>query len=320
MTLLNDTLDTLNELPDTHLSLFFVASHSWKQDDKYNFITRQVRLTDDVRRELKQYGVVQLTTLAKDKDLRYEKYGEILSSDQNLVETIAYDSIPHLDDMISLTNFVDCSSYSPEELVKNSIGYVVRLQKEQKAVYLFKKYTQNKALSKKLLTLVLSNDKYDKLDPNTVSLSQAYDFTLLLNLDSSGNIDNGEVLILSRSYFESFFGYRERYESDVNTYKSRLLSLESFDKPEDFIRISSNNSNSLRKLARVLQSSYISTLTHEKIKAIVNTHHVPVEFDESGKIKITDENFWIILRILDDDYLRSDMTYVEYEAHGKKKL
>lgn len=320
MTLLDDTLGTLNELPDTHLALYFVASNSTKQDDKYNFIIRQVRLTDDVRPELKQYGVAQLTTLANDKDVRQEKYGEILSSDQNLVETIAYDSIPHLDKVISLMNWVDPFSYSPDELVKNAIGYVVKLQKEQKAVYLFKKYTQNKALSKKLLTLVLSNDKYDKLDPHTISLSQSYDFTLLVNLDSSGNIDKGEVLVLSRSYFESFLGYREKYESDVNTYKSRLLSLDSFDKPDDFIRISSNNSNSLRKLARVLQSSYISTLTHEKIKATVETHHVPVEFDENGKIKITDDNFWIILRILDDDYLRSDMTDAEYEAHGKKKI
>ncbi|MDU9377095.1 hypothetical protein McpSp1_17410 [Methanocorpusculaceae archaeon Sp1] len=297
--------------------LFFVSTKSSKEEDKNNFVVKNARINTDIGTELKNNAMSQLSSL-KNKDTTIQEYGTLLSSDQTLLETISYTKVPNLLKLISDMVVVDNNEYTQRELLANMFGYIVRVEVGTKNVYLFKKYSRDKALAKNIFQMIFSNDGYQKLDPDVIALSPSYDAMLLI--ESVNGELSGEVLVISRSYFESFFRYEEIYLKNIENNSEKLSTLNVLNNLDKFVTICKGNRNALRKLSRIIVSDEFDALTKEKLLKTISQYNVQVSFDAlSENIVVTDDNYWIILRLLDDDYVKSDQTGFKYESHSKQR-
>ncbi|MBT9151787.1 MAG: hypothetical protein DDT40_01983 [candidate division WS2 bacterium] len=78
------------------------------------------------------------------------------------------------------------------------------------------------------------------------------------------------------------------------------------------------NSNMARKMVRIMQGGFYRNMTTDSIQTIVDGYDLDdITFDSEGKLIVTQNNTWIVLKILDDDYLESKITSNKYEAHSK---
>lgn len=298
-------------------TLFFISTKSSKKEDKVNFIPKKANINVSIGDDLRKYALSQLG-LFKEKNLPIYEYGTVLSSDQTFLETISCTQVPHLSKLIKDMDSPNRDDYSQRELLENMFGYIVRIEITDNSVYLFKKYSRNKVLEKGLLRLLFEDASYKKLDPDVITLSDSYDAMLLV--EKKDGKKSGEMLVISRSYFESFFQYDVVYQNNIQNNRQKLSDLNILNDCNELTTICSNNRNALRKLSRIIVSEDFNALTKDSICNTIKQYNLDIDIDQtSKKILVTDKNYWTVLRLLDDDYVKSDQTGFQYESHSKQK-
>ena len=74
-----------------------------------------------------------------------------------------------------------------------------------------------------------------------------------------------------------------------------------------------------RKKKNILNSGLVDSIDKTKFNDINDKFELGLEFDSHGNILMNEEKTWQILALLNDDYLNSDLTSLNYEAQGKVK-
>lgn len=78
--------------------------------------------------------------------------------------------------------------------------------------------------------------------------------------------------------------------------------------------------NMIRKLSRTLENGAYKKMDVNNIRDCCHRFNINgFTLDGNGKLIVTENNIWTVLRILDDDHLSSDYTEEIYEARSKVK-
>jgi len=115
------------------------------------------------------------------------------------------------------------------------------------------------------------------------------------------------------------FSFVDFYEKEADNKKDEIIAKGFLDNVNGFIDQCKGDGRAIKKLARILKNGGLERLSKEKINIVVRDYSLALEFDAGGKIIVSKENTWTVLRILDDDYVRSDVTETKYEARSKIK-
>jgi Domain of unknown function (DUF4868) len=92
---------------------------------------------------------------------------------------------------------------------------------------------------------------------------------------------------------------------------------------EEFAHDCESHLPKLVKLRNIASKPYLARLTMENIKNVVKKNNLPVQIAVTGgkEMLVYDpSNKWVLLKLLDDDYLWSLMTEQSYEVTGKREL
>ena len=73
----------------------------------------------------------------------------------------------------------------------------------------------------------------------------------------------------------------------------------------------------MRKLQRIVESGYLEQISITKIEHLVKEFKLSSSVISDGKLYFDPANRWQILKMLDDDFLRSGMTERRYEVNSK---
>jgi SAM-dependent methyltransferase len=188
---------------------------------------------------------------------------------------------------------------------------------ENKTLFLFRKHSPKKLLEKGIIPMLFREGGFERLNSQIMAIDEEYDASLLLEdgIDPS----QSKVLIFKRSRFESVFSFVDVYEKEADNKKDDIIAKEFLDNVDGFIDHCKGDGRAIKKLARILKNGGFARMNKEKINTVVREYNLALEFDAGGKIIASKENVWIVLRILDDDYVRSDITETKYEARSKVK-
>jgi hypothetical protein len=79
------------------------------------------------------------------------------------------------------------------------------------------------------------------------------------------------------------------------------------------------------KVASIAKKPYLPRVTMADIRRTITEFELAVQIDSTGGVdqlvfEPTRENRWLILKLLDDDYLGSIMTREKYEVNSKSRL
>jgi len=159
------------------------------------------------------------------------------------------------------------------------------------------------------------SSRFEKLNEEIVRVGSNYEFISL----------NGNIYVTNLKILEKFFGYKEATIKSASEHLKKLetrgliSNIEIMEK-----RISELGDMTFsRKVIRALSHSpVIEKVTNQQILDFVDKHHLlgrKIKLNEQKTQMILDtktsQNFF--MKLLNDDYLKSELTDLEYEAAAK---
>lgn len=143
------------------------------------------------------------------------------------------------------------------------------------------------------------------------------------------NIDcfsDGEYLFINNvGNFERIFRYYERLVARAGETVDRILERIPIANAEAFREACTTQTRFMAKLAMIAAKPYLANIGIADLRCAIDEHHLPVTFvQEDGVQRLRFDpdpaRRWIILKLLDDDYLNSVMTHEHYEVNSKIRL
>ncbi len=166
-----------------------------------------------------------------------------------------------------------------------------------------------------LLRAGIAQDRFEKLDQEIIRLSHTVDFIY----------EGADVFVTNFKVLERFFGFKEAVKADASvklaTLNVRNL-IESIAVLEDRITTQGDVTFARKVIRAISHSRVLDTVINDQIIQFIKQHH-----SLSKKIKINAAETQIVLdtkisqnffmKLLNDDYLKSELTQFEYDADSK---
>ncbi|MHB8597778.1 MAG: Kiwa anti-phage protein KwaB-like domain-containing protein [Ktedonobacteraceae bacterium] len=193
--------------------------------------------------------------------------------------------------------------------------YVIAIHPPQgDPVYFFRIYEAKKLLSQsKCLGIWLNNGSYDRITTPVFFFDEEIDCMS----------QSGIMFIFNKTNFQNIFQFFEAVRIVAREALDNIkinVPIQNFD---EFARDCEGHITKMRKLKNIATKSYLSKITMDHIKEVIKRNNLPVKtVEENGKEMLVYDRKerWVILKLLDDDYLWSLLTEQCYEVTGKREL
>lgn len=133
---------------------------------------------------------------------------------------------------------------------------------------------------------------------------------------------NGFLFILNKANFERLFQYYEELKSNAATTVDLVTQYIPVINLKEFKDVCISQVRFMGKLASISKKPYLSHVTIADIKRVITEFNLSVQIVmDKGIEKIlfepSPQKRWLILKLLDDDYLGSIMTSKKYAVNSK---
>jgi len=192
---------------------------------------------------------------------------------------------------------------------------VVSPTARRRAVF-FRTYSPKKELSRSALFAALfSHGHYDRVDSKM----------FLFDRDTDCFSWDGYLFIHNVGTFQRIFKYFEELRAKANETVDAVLAQIPISNVEEFRATCTSQFQMMAKLAQIARKPYLERVTMEDIKRTIEEFRIDVQvIEEDGQERLLFEGGlakrWLILKLLDDDYLGSTMTNQKYEVNSKSAL
>jgi len=226
----------------------------------------------------------------------------------------AYASI--IEQISPLSALADVEVFKAEEKFVSGLRfYVIAVQPPSgDPIYFFRSYTPKKMLSRsRFFAMVFRQGIYDQV------IEPAFLFDHHIDCVSYG----GMMFIFKKENFYEIFRFFETIrriaEETLDTIRA-TVPIQNFD---DFARDCEGHLVKLEKLRNIAAKPYWGKITIENIKKVIEKNNLSVQIvqtREGEKLVYDPSDKWILLKLLDDNYLWSLMSEHSYEVTGKREL
>lgn len=200
-----------------------------------------------------------------------------------------------------------------DESLTNLQGYLITIGNEANQIALFKKHHPVNLLKRDRFLLVPSNQRLVAVNNDVLAIDKSFDFMLV----------DEELIILKLNTLERFFGFENVVRSRAET---TIAAIEAVELLEDIGQLNelAQSMTNARKLMRMRNSPVIG-MPVDAVIGFINNHPEltgRIDFNEDGtRIRLTTGvSKKLFLKILNDDYLFSQLTNLQYDSHAKDRL
>jgi len=199
------------------------------------------------------------------------------------------------------------------KVINNLSFHVLAIQRPgQPDIYLFRKYSKTKELgrSKKLVTL-FSGGTFDRINEPVFIFDEMIDAIWI----------GGHMAILHKDSYHRIFQFFQEVLQHAQATLANIQAAVAIDNVIQFQADCVSNSIILIKLRGIAQRNYLPSLTIDALEAKILAHNLPIQVVgiAPNKRLVYDPQYkWKFLRLLDDAFLHSDLTGMDYEAAAKR--
>jgi hypothetical protein len=182
----------------------------------------------------------------------------------------------------------------------------------RQAIFL-RHYSQKKELKRHAaFALMLKRGNYDRVREKIFLFDNAVD---CFSWD-------GALYIKSISQFQRIFKYFEELRSKARDTIQRVHQRVPIHNLDEFQSACVSSSVMLTKLAAIANKPYLERVTFDDVERTIQEFNLEIEIKREGGgpelvYDSSREHRWLILKLLDDDYLGSTMTHEKYEVNSK---
>ena len=132
---------------------------------------------------------------------------------------------------------------------------------------------------------------------------------------------DGYLIFENKQNFEKTLLYDEIIQQVANKTLNEIKKIniiENFNVLKDLL---ADDYHSIRKLNKLSQKQYFAEKTFTDYLRIIQSYNVPIDADmATQKFKISDKaQAKLLIKVLNDDYLKSELTSIKYSANSKEE-
>ena len=188
-------------------------------------------------------------------------------------------------------------------------GYIIEASSDKERVYAFRQVSQSWSTKRCVgYNVIFSEQKLEELDSEAIfKLDGIIDFLCWRN----------QLFIRSKVAFEKGMNFRASLEKRRDLVVNEFTSLDFLKNPSDVTTYCGVNLNHLRKLASVSKNGYYKNPDYlEKLRDLNDKESWGIQF-VGNKIIVEQDKFDLLLRLLNNDRLRSPITEDLYDVSQK---
>jgi hypothetical protein len=278
-------------------------------------VIRFADIEDDAKNELKE----RFLEYMKDKFIENQELHYLNISDaddrKNVVYRYDIDERPaglNILDEILANSERDNFQFNQNNL-NDLQGYLITLGNETNQIALYKKHHPVNLLRQDRFLLFASNERLVKAKNDFIALDKSFDFMM---------VDNN-LIILKLSTLERFFGFEKVIRNQA---RNTIDNINANELLEDIGQLNelAQNISTARKLMRIRNSPVLNVPAQNVINFINNHPELTgkISFNQARTkvVLTTGVSKKLFLKLLNDDYLFSELTELQYETHAKDKL
>ncbi len=311
----------LNRILDLDLSNYEVTvclASSFKDEvlPRFERLLLSTELTETFR-SVAAYTLAQYKKEHISGNLVLRKYTVASKPESYEVEYLnvsTYESI--MEQINPLAALADVEVFEADEKFISGLRfYVIAVQPPSgDPIYFFRTYTPKKMLGRsRLFAVMFRHGIFDKV------IEPAFLFDQHIDCVSHSGI----MFIFKKENFYEIFRFFETIrriaKETLDTIRA-TVPIQNFD---DFARDCEGHLAKLEKLRNIAAKPYWGSITVENIKKVIEKNNLPVQIVQTSdgeKLVYDPMDKWMLLKLLDDDYLWSLMTEQSYEVTGKREL
>jgi hypothetical protein len=201
---------------------------------------------------------------------------------------------------------------SHEELLR-SWAYVILFEKDDRKLYAWKKIsadTQPKKAAAKDLAFFLNKKLVDLDDKEVFMIYPRYDFFVY----------GGTTFIANKRQFESSMNFREGMKAKAAQVIQDFIDSGKFENTERITRYVGENLHHLRKMASILKAGYYKQTDYIQQMIVVSKSEGWELNVKNGKVVVEDETIELLLKLLNNDRLRSPINNEVFDAAAKARV
>ncbi|HZS78715.1 MAG TPA: Kiwa anti-phage protein KwaB-like domain-containing protein [Ktedonobacteraceae bacterium] len=202
-----------------------------------------------------------------------------------------------------------------EKFIAGMHFYAIAVQPpDGEPAYFFRLYSPRKMLARsRFFAMIYSQGVYDRVvDP-------LFLFDQLIDCVSY----RGIMYIFRKDHFQDIFRFFEMIRNAAKEILESIRTIVPIQNFEAFAHDCESHLPKLVKLKNIAAKPYWGKISMENIKTVIARNNLPVKVVQHGGTEMLvydPTNKWVLLKLLDDDYLLSLMTEQTYEVTGKREV
>ncbi|HVB74181.1 MAG TPA: Kiwa anti-phage protein KwaB-like domain-containing protein [Ktedonobacteraceae bacterium] len=215
------------------------------------------------------------------------------------------------DQLVPLKALTDIDEFDRDEKFISGLRFYVIIAQPPigEPVYFFSTYTRKRMLEHTFVYAIFRQGIYDRITDPVLQFDQ--DVDCMCRGDT--------MFIFNQKGFENIFHFfdeiRQIAAQALDSIKA-CVPIKNFD---EFVNDCGRHIWKQRKLKKIASKPYLSRITMDHIKKVIEHNNLPVQIDEEMLV-YDPRDKWVILNLLDDNYLWSMLTELSYEATSKREI
>lgn len=299
----------LNPANGIGATLYFVVNQEGET------VIRFADIENEAQQELKERFLEYITDkFINNEELHYQNISEA-DDRKNVVYRYDIEERPeslNILDEILANEEQEHFQFNQHEL-SNIQGYLITIGNEGNKIALYKKHHPVNLLKQDRFLLIPSNERLVKVSDDAIALDRSFDFMMV----------DDNLIVLKLNTLERFFGFedvvRNQAQNTIGLVEANQL-LEDIEQLND-LALSMTNA---RKLMKIRTSPVLNVPVNNVINFIRNhpelTGKIDFNEDETRIRLSTGVSKKLFLKLLNDDYLFSELTELQYDTHAKDRL
>ena len=193
--------------------------------------------------------------------------------------------------------------------------YVFHLENAQgyKALFLKKTSPKMELGRRTLHALMFAEDTFTQVEQKVLLFDEGFDCFIW----------GGSIYIRNVNNFSAIFDLIQQLRTRAGQTVDDIADKIRIKNIDDFRSACTGQIQMIAKLESIRRKPYLAELNMAQVKSVIDTYGlgITVEADDDGQESLVfephPERRWLILKLLDDDYLESDMTELKYAANSK---
>ncbi len=244
-------------------------------------------------------------------------YLDVSQADERKNVVYRYDIEEHPEGLNILDEILDNGEREPfnfnEHGLENLQGYLITIGNEGNQIALYKKHHPVNLLKRDRFLLVPSNQRLVALNSDAIAIDKICDFMMV----------DGNLIVLKLNILERFFGFEQVIRTQAQNTIALVEALALLEDIEQLNELATSLPNA-RKLMRIRTSPVLAVPVNNVINFINNhpelTGRIGFNEDNSRVRLTTGVSKKLFLKLLNDDYLFSQLTELQYDSLAKDRL